>query len=83
MKPFLKRVLFLLPLVFAQTAYGGINSILLKAAKAGDAAKVEQLLNQGADVKAKGLDGWTALMGAAFKGHAETVRILKQAGARK
>ncbi len=46
-------VLFLLPLLFAETAYGDINSDLLEAAKAGSTAKVEQLLSKGANVNAK------------------------------
>ncbi len=53
MKPSLKAILFLLPLLFAQTAYGDINSDLIEAAKAGDTAEVEKLLEQGADVNAK------------------------------
>jgi ankyrin repeat protein len=81
MKPFLKIVLFVLPLLFAQTAYGDINAKLLEAAKAGDTAKVEKLLGKGADVNAKAKDGKTALMFAAKEGHAEIVEILKQAGA--
>ena len=42
-------VLFLLPLLSAETAYGDINAELFKAAEAGSNAKVEQLLKQGAD----------------------------------
>jgi ankyrin repeat protein len=64
-----------------QAAYGDINSDLLEAAEAGDTARVEQLLEQGADVNAKDKDGYTALMLAAFSGHTETVKTLLDAGA--
>ena len=77
----LKTVLFLLLLLVAQTAYGGINSKLLKAAKVGDTVKVEQLLEKGASVHAKGALGATALLFAAGGGHTETVKVLMDAGA--
>jgi esterase/lipase superfamily enzyme len=76
-----KTILFLLPLLFAQAAYGGIDSDLLEAAKAGDTAKVEQLLEQGADVNAKDKNGKTALMNAAFNGHTGSAMVLLEAGA--
>jgi ankyrin repeat protein len=75
-------VLFLLPLLSAHAAYGDINAELLQAAAAGNTAKVEQLLKQGADVNANHYRGWTALMHAAAKGHTETVMILIAAGSR-
>jgi len=73
-------VLFFLPLLFAHTAYGDINSKLLKAAKASNTTKVEQLLRKGADVNAKQKDGTTALMLTAARGHTETVKVLIDAG---
>ncbi|UCF81017.1 MAG: ankyrin repeat domain-containing protein [Acidobacteriota bacterium] len=60
---------------------GNINSDLLEAAKAGDDAKVEILLEQGADANAKDKDGRTALMMAATKGRTETAKTLIEAGA--
>ena len=54
---------------------------LLKAAKAGNTAEVEQLLKQGADVNAKLGGGPTVLMSAAAGGHTEIVTILIAAGA--
>jgi ankyrin repeat protein len=73
--------LFLLPLLFALTACGNINSGLIEAAQAGDTAKVKKLLEQGADVNAKDEYGGTALMWAAGKGHTEMVNALIDAGA--
>ena len=77
-KPFIKTLL-LLPLLFVHPVYGGINSKLLKAATAGEVAKVERLLTKGADVNARDQDGRTALMMAALGGHTETVKALMAA----
>jgi ankyrin repeat protein len=60
-----------------------INEELLEAAKIGDKQKVEQLLEEGADVDAKDEDGKTALMFAAFMGHEEIVELLKSYGAKR
>ena len=54
---------------------------LIKAAKKGNAAKIEKLLARGADVNAKNKEGRTALMGAAFAGHTAIVQALLEAGA--
>lgn len=54
---------------------------LRRAASAGDAASVRQLIAEGADVNAGDEHGRTALIGAASKGHRETVRMLLDAGA--
>ena len=48
----------------AQTAYGDINSNLIEAVQAGDAANVEKSIMQGTDVNAKNKYGMTALMAA-------------------
>ncbi|KAH9204233.1 ankyrin repeat-containing domain protein, partial [Leptodontidium sp. 2 PMI_412] len=42
---------------------------------------VRVLLEQGADVKAADLDGWTPLHGASSNGHVEVVRVLLKQGA--
>ncbi len=73
-------VLLLLPLLFAQTAYGDINTELFKAAETGNTAEIEQLLRKGADVNVKANDGHTALMVAAFLGYTEIVKALIDAG---
>ena len=74
-------VLLLLPLLFAETAYGDNNTKLFEAAKAGNTAKVEQLLRKRTDVNAKHAYGRTALIAAARMGHTETVKVLIYAGA--
>ncbi len=76
-------VLFSLPLLFAHTADGDINTDLLEAAETGNTAKVEQLLKQGADANAEIEDGKTALLIAAGEGRTEIVDILKKAGAKR
>jgi hypothetical protein len=49
---------------------------LICAAKYGNTAVVEQLLSKGADVNAVDAQGWTALSIAAYRGHAECVKVL-------
>ncbi|MGH9801589.1 MAG: ankyrin repeat domain-containing protein [Blastocatellia bacterium] len=71
----------LLPLfIFASTAIvsaaQNLNAALLKAAEAGDTARVEALLAQGADINAKNDVRETPLSVASFRGHLEIVKIL-------
>ena len=61
---------FLIPLA---SYAADVNAELIKAAKKGDTAAVEALLEQGADVNANG--GWTALIWAARQGHTDIVHI--------
>ena len=75
------EVLFLLPLLFAHTADGDVNTELYEAAAADDTAEVEQLIRYGADVNAKQKNGWTALMVAAGRGRTESLKVLIDAGA--
>jgi len=78
---FFSLVLFLLPLLFAHTAYGDINAKLLEAALAGNTAEVQQLIKEGVDVNAKYDKGFTALIIAAGMGHTEIAKALIDAGA--
>jgi outer membrane protein assembly factor BamB len=55
-----------------------LNEELFKAARAGDAKAVADLLAKGADVNGKSAYGATALSFASDKGHAEVVRVLIQ-----
>ena len=57
------------------------NADLIDASLAGDTARVNLLLEGGADVKTKGLFGMTALMHAAQNGRAETSKALISWGA--
>jgi hypothetical protein len=52
-----------------------------RAAFGGHAAKVRQLIKQGADVRGKGPNGWTALHMAAMGGHRMTSEVLLGSGA--
>jgi ankyrin repeat protein len=54
---------------------------LFNAAKNGDAAAVQALLDKGADVNVKKTDGATALMAASQLGHVEVVQLLLAKGA--
>lgn len=56
-----------------------VDEQLIEAAKAGDAAKVKELLAKGADTEYKDSEGLTALAHAARKLHGEVVQILKAA----
>ena len=76
-------VVFLLPLLIAETAYGDINAELVEAVYAGNIARVEQLVRKGAEVNAEQKNGWTVLEMSELTGHSEIVEILKQAGARQ
>lgn len=57
------------------------DTLLLDAARKGDIKKVRKLLEQGADVDAKDIDGLTALHEAAENKHTDVVKVLLQAGA--
>ena len=54
---------------------------LHKAAGHGDFGDVTRLLDAGADVNARDLDGWTPLHWAAYEGRTEVVRLLLARGA--
>jgi ankyrin repeat protein len=58
----------------------GLNEELLKAAADGDAAKVKELLEKGADANARDKDGLTPLHYAAKHGHADVVKLLIEKG---
>ncbi|HWT02017.1 MAG TPA: ankyrin repeat domain-containing protein [Pyrinomonadaceae bacterium] len=84
----LRRIILLslmmaLPLIIrAQGDAGqGLNDQLWEAARKGDAATVQALLDKGADVNAKFRYGTTALFKAAERGHTEVVKLLLARGA--
>jgi ankyrin repeat protein len=54
---------------------------MILAAGKGDTVAVKELLDQGANVNAKEKDGRTAIMDAAYNGHADTVKLLLDRGA--
>lgn len=54
---------------------------LMKACGQGNAERVKQLLQKGADINAGDTDGDTALMYAAQSGHTEIVKVLAELGA--
>ena len=53
----------------------------MHAASAGHTEAVKVFIAAGADINAKNNEGQTALELASLKGHAETVNLLRQAGA--
>ena len=55
---------------------------LQDAADYGNVAMVRQLLDQGANINARDKHGDTALMAAAFEGHADVVKLLLEKGAK-
>lgn len=80
-----RRILCLLVgavFIFA-TGYTAAANPLIEAADKGDMEKVETLAALGADVDARDAFGVTALTIAKQRGDKETVRILKEAGARE
>jgi len=58
-----------------------INAELLTASAAGDAARVEELLGQGANIETRDADGHTAISLAAHEGHIGVMELLIQKGA--
>ena len=56
-------------------------SLLLEAVCCGDLSRVRELVTAGADVNARGLNGWTPLIHAALASRADVVEFLLQAGA--
>ena len=84
----LRRIIFLflmmaLPLMVRaqEGAQQGLNDQLWEAARKGDVATVQTLLDKGADVNAKFRYGTTALFKAAERGHTEVVKLLLARGA--
>src|SRR5882724_2031508 len=69
----------------AQTT--AVNSVLdttqqlLNAAKSGDVETVKLLLDNGADINAKGSEGMTALMSAVWRRQTSVVKLLLDSGA--
>jgi ankyrin repeat protein len=57
------------------------DAALIAAAEAGDLGRVEQLLERGANVRARDRGGRTALIAAAFGNHVDVARVLIAAGA--
>lgn len=71
-----------LPLItHAQEARRELDEQLWEAARKGDAAAAQALLDKGADVNAKFRYGTTALFKAAERGHTEVVKLLLARGA--
>ncbi len=72
-------------LVAILSACGGSNDVrpgeLIKAARAGDADAVAELLDREADVDARDRNGATALVAAAYGNHVGAARLLVAAGA--
>ena len=64
--------------VDARDAQG--ETALIRAAEAGDTARVRELLAEGASATAASFTGWTAMHGAAECGSAEVVGVLAAAG---
>jgi tetratricopeptide (TPR) repeat protein len=74
-------ILLLRLLAAGQAAPGSLDDQLLTAARTGDTAKVQQLLDKGANIEAKNEYGSTALVLAARDGQIEVVRLLLNKGA--
>ena len=58
-----------------------LNKKLIKNAMSGNLEIVKSLIEQGADVNAKDIDGWTALIRSSKKGYLEVVKYLIDKGA--
>ncbi len=69
-------------LLFINCSSSNKNIELIRAAKSGDTHKVQKLLQKGANINAVDEEGWTPYLAASTNGHLETMRYLKNAGAR-
>jgi uncharacterized protein len=58
-----------------------LDPALIRAAERGDSTRVDQLLERGADVRARDGDGRTALTAAAYGNRVDVARALVRAGA--
>jgi hypothetical protein len=65
----------------ASIATAGLNDVLIQAVEQGDTNTVKLIIDDGADINAKNIDGMTLLMYASLRGHLETVRTLIVKGA--
>ena len=80
----ISRLLLVLVLLSGGAAFqaqASLDSRLIDAAEAGEAAEVSKLLSAGASVNAHSPIGKTALMFAAQEGHLEAAEILLDNGA--
>ena len=57
------------------------RNVLFQPAENGDYAEVKRLIEEGADVNAQDIDGYTALMTASANGHPEVTKLLIEGGA--
>ena len=64
-----------------QSGDSGTSGVLLRAAIAGDVAKLEAVLSSGANIDARDSSGLTALMHATINGYSDIARILVDSGA--
>jgi ankyrin repeat protein len=78
---FISSILILLSIHLVSTRANAQADDLFNAAKNGDAAAVQALLDKGADVNAKKTNGATALMAASQLGHTEVLELLLAKGA--
>jgi len=74
-------ILILVLAVLLNNSCATWSTPLHRAASRDDLLKVNRLIEEGADVNAKGKWGDTALMAASQMGYKDIVKLLKEAGA--
>ena len=81
MEKCIRQIFWMLVAVTAMASLTGCGSALISAARKGDVATMEKLLDQGADVSERhGILGMTPLMEAAQEGNSEVVVVLLEYG---
>jgi ankyrin repeat protein len=78
---FLATILSLSHTAAGQTGSSSLNDQLIAAAVNGDVATVRQLLDKGANIEARDMFNFTALIRAADAGKTDTVKLLLDKGA--
>ncbi|MBF0433249.1 MAG: ankyrin repeat domain-containing protein [Fibrobacteria bacterium] len=81
-KSLLVLVYLLVLWLAAGCAVGNKDLLLIEAARAGNTKKVVLLIQKGANIDSRDAEGYNAFTAASVNGHLQTIKVLRQAGAK-